>query len=66
MSLSAGSSAVSRAAIFSRRDARIVGVLDAEIVTQQLEHRQLGRRLAVRDRVGLQHFASAGSVALNS
>ena len=36
---------------------RIVRVLNAKIAAQQFEHRQPGRRLAVRHRVGFQHFA---------
>ena len=40
--------------IFSRR-ARVVVAADFEVTVQQVEHRQVRRRLAMRDREGLQH-----------
>ena len=39
--------------------ARVVLRGDPEVVAQQLDHRQVGRGLAVRDRVGFQHQAAA-------
>ena len=55
MSSSARSSASTLPVIFSRRAARVVVACDLEIAVQQIDHRQVRRRLAVRDREGLQH-----------
>jgi hypothetical protein len=42
----------------------VVGVLDAEVTIEQLQHRQISRGLAVGNRIGFKHLAVTGQRCL--